>query len=232
MTFGGIQKNSFIDYPGKIACVLFLSGCNFNCPYCHNPQLVGECRGASEHLTEDWVAQFLERRRNFLDAVVISGGEPTLQKDLGQLCETIKGQGFPVKIDTNGSRPQALQDLINHGLVDYIAMDVKTDPRHYPQAIQHDAHPEKIQESIRIVLESGLAHEFRTTCLKPFVDARAIKKIVQFIKGTQCYALQQFHVTSVLQPNFFQTRDLTYSVDELKQFQALAAPWVQKCIVR
>ena len=131
MRIGGLQKNSLIDYPGKVSCVLFLSGCNFDCPYCHNPDLVRGSLSCHPFLDEKAVYEFLKRRKRFLDGVVISGGEPTLNKNLFRLCEKIKQIGYPLKLDTNGSQPQVIKRLINEGLVDYIAMDIKTDPLHY-----------------------------------------------------------------------------------------------------
>ena len=131
MIFGGMQKNSMIDYPGKISCVLFACGCNFSCPYCHNPQLARGCKDNMNAFNEKTASDFLEGRKGFLEGVVISGGEPTLQADLPAVCEKIKGMGYPVKLDTNGSRPQVLKRLLNDALVDYIAMDIKTDPLKY-----------------------------------------------------------------------------------------------------
>lgn len=125
---GGWQKNTIIDYPGKVSCVLFLSGCNFSCPYCHNPNLVKVDGLPSCFLDEQTVLNFLEKRRGFLGGVVISGGEPTLQRDLFVLCKRIKQIGYPVKLDTNGSRPEVLKRLLKEGLVDYIAMDIKNRP--------------------------------------------------------------------------------------------------------
>ncbi|MBW1769313.1 MAG: anaerobic ribonucleoside-triphosphate reductase activating protein, partial [Deltaproteobacteria bacterium] len=138
MLFGGLQKSSLIDYPGKLSCVLFLSGCNFDCPYCHNPGLVKGRFSDHAQFEEKTVYDFLEKRRGFLDGVVVSGGEPTLQKDLVSLCEKLKEMGYPVKLDTNGSRPQVLRSLIDEGLVDYIAMDIKTDLLRYSSFIKND----------------------------------------------------------------------------------------------
>ena len=170
MVFGGLQKNSFIDYPGRISCVLFVSGCNFDCPYCHNPGLVKGGPMASPSLNGEAVFEFLERRKRFLDGVVISGGEPTLQKGLVCLCEKIKKMGYPVKLDTNGSRPKTVKKLVDEGLVDYIAMDIKTDPLHYPRSIKKDSDPDSILSSIQIIMNSALPYEFRTTCVKPIVE--------------------------------------------------------------
>jgi len=149
MIFGGLQKNSLIDYPGKISCVLFATGCNFSCPYCHNPQLARGCRDDATVFDEKTAYDFLERRKGFLEGVVISGGEPTLQKDLPAVCEKIKEMGYPVKLDTNGSRPQVLKRLLDDALVDYVAMDIKTDPANYNPLIQKDFNPSPLLESIQ-----------------------------------------------------------------------------------
>ena len=125
MIFGGLQKQTLIDFPGKISCVLFTSGCNFRCPYCHNPDLVRGQNKQSVALSEERIYNFLEKRRGFLDGVVISGGEPTLHNDLSSICQNIKEMGYPIKLDTNGSRPEILTQLIHDGHIDFIAMILK-----------------------------------------------------------------------------------------------------------
>ncbi|MDJ0915444.1 MAG: anaerobic ribonucleoside-triphosphate reductase activating protein [Desulfobacterales bacterium] len=232
MQLGGIHKNSLIDYPGKISCVLFTAGCNFDCPYCHNPELV-RCESSCVAMIEDQqVFDFLETRKSFLDGVVISGGEPTLQKELFDLCRIIKQMGFPVKLDTNGSRPEILAKLIEQSLVDYCAMDIKTDPYEYSPFIRKSQNPDKILDSIRILMESDVPHEFRTTCVKPFVTETVIEKIAKIIAGCRRYTLQAFHESEVLHPDFFAGRNFLYSRKELLKLKALAEPWVQECIIR
>ncbi len=231
MVFGGIQKNSFIDFPGKTCCVLFLSGCNFQCPYCHNPGLV-RADPAAPPLAEEGVYDFLEKRRGLLDGVVVSGGEPTLNKDLEGLCERLKNLGYPVKLDTNGSRPNRLRQLIQKGLVDYIAMDVKTDPAHYHGLGGETLNPDLILASIRIILESGIPHEFRTTCIRGLITAEAVEEISRQISGADLYALQQFRPTDALRPDYFSGADLSFSQEDLLYFKSLAEPKVRKCIVR
>jgi len=232
MVLGGLQKNSLIDYPGKVSCVLFFSGCNFNCPYCHNPDLARGRSLCPVLLDETAVFDFLQRRKGFLDGVVISGGEPTLQKDLLVLCEKIKELGYSIKLDTNGSRPQVIRRLIDEGLVDYIAMDIKTDPCRYPPLIVENSNPDHIISSIQTIMESPLAYEFRTTCVKPIVDSHDVKKIAKIIKGATLYALQHFHNSRVLHPEFFREIKPDYSEDELMRLKAIAEPLVKKCIVR
>jgi len=232
MIFGGFQKQSLIDYPGKLACILFTSGCNFTCPYCHNPDLVGKPGSRCPTLATEAVFDFLDKRRKFLEGVVISGGEPTLHPDLATVCNQIKGMGYKIKLDTNGSHPEVLSRLIQNLLVDYLAMDIKTDPAAYPRAISPQNTTESIQQSISLVMDCGLPYEFRTTCVPPFVDESILNKIVRRIKGARYFALQRFKAEKVLSPAFFQKELPPYSRKDLNRFQTLAAPWVQTCIVR
>lgn len=232
MVLGGLQKNSFIDFPGKISAVIFLSGCNFDCPYCHNPDLAKPCREYPLDLDTDAILDFLRERKGFLEGVVISGGEPTLQDDLANLCKEIKQMGYPVKMDTNGSRPRVLKELIYAGLVDYIAMDIKTDPSNYSPLIHKDVNSDNIIESIRLILASGLPHEFKTTCIKPLVSVNIVDSISRLIDGANLYALQRFQNKEVLNPAFFDENEYQIQEDELLHFKSLAESRVKSCIIR
>lgn len=232
MLLGGLQKYSLIDFPGKVSCVLFLSGCNFDCPYCHNPDLVTGKLLCSSPLDESDLYQFLEQRKRFLDGVVISGGEPTLAEDLAPLCEKIKGMGYAVKLDTNGSRPKVIDHLINEGLLDYIAMDIKTAPSQYARFVKKDEDSTDIRASIQIIMESSLPHEFRTTCVKPFVDRDIIESVAKTISGAKRYVLQRFNDTRILHPEFFEEVEPEYDMDEMMCLQSIAEPWVEECILR
>jgi pyruvate formate lyase activating enzyme len=232
MNIGGLLKNSMIDYPGKLSCGIFLSGCNFDCPYCHNPDLAKDCSGRSAEFDLANIYRFIKNRKGFLDGVVISGGEPTLQEDLFELCRRIKNMGFPVKLDTNGSRPRVIKRLIDEGLVDYIAMDLKTDPRSYATYIKSNCNTSAILSSIDIIMDSAIAYEFRTTCVKPIVTPMVIANISRLIKGASLYALQRFHKSRMLHPDFFKEINYDYCDDELMQLKAVAEPWVDQCIVR
>ena len=234
MFIGGIQKNSFIDFPGKVSAVLFLSGCNFRCPYCHNPELLKDRPDCLAFLNETWVLDFLKKRKGFLDGVVISGGEPTIHHELFTLCDKLKGLGFPIKIDTNGSHPEVIQKLIDAGLVDYIAMDIKTDPTKYFSFTSAGFNPKSIFKSIQVIMESPISYEFRTTCIKPLIDKNVIKKISRLISGSMLYALQRFRNDKVLQPDFFQSNGDASGLSnhEMALMQSIAKPWVQSCIVR
>ena len=233
MIIGGIQKNSLIDYPEKISCVVFLAGCNFTCPYCHNPDLVRWKSSNKPLFDENKICAFLESRKGFLDGVVISGGEPTLNEGLPLFLERIKRLGYSVKLDTNGTRPRMVRHLINNGLVDYIAMDIKADPLAYPRYIDRNYNPQSILTSIEIIRDSELAHEFRTTCVKPMVGEQSIRSISQVIAGAPLYALQRFRDEyGVLDPRFFDRMGDGHDRNELIRLQAIASPWVKKCIVR
>lgn len=230
MFLGGIQKSTLIDYPGKIGCVLFFSGCNFHCPYCHNPDLA---RGqAVEPWAEQAVFDFLEARKGFLEGVVISGGEPTLHPDLVRICRAIREMGYPIKLDTNGSRPKLLERLIAENLIDYLAMDVKTAPENYARYVQKDSNPEAIISSIRIVKTSGVSHEFRTTCIKPLIDSSIMERIGALIEGANRYVLQRFHPSHVLDPDFFQKNQYDLSETYLEHLRTVAKKWVDSCLIR
>ncbi len=232
MVIGGLQKSSMIDYPGKISCVIFLSGCNFTCPYCHNPALVNGRLSERPSLAPEEVFTFLSVRRDFLEGVVISGGEPTLQADLPEFCADIKAMGYPVKLDTNGSRPAVLEHLIASGLVDGIAMDIKTAPSGYSPRIHPSIRPEPILASIRHIMTSGLPHEFRTTCVRPLVDEAILARICRRIQGADRYVLQQFRDAEVLDPAFFEEAPRRFTDAEIEALRRRCAPWVQECIVR
>lgn len=231
MKIGGLQKSSLIDYPGMISCVIFLSGCNFDCPYCHNPQLV-RIEPNSAFIDESRVYAFLKHRTSFLDGVVISGGEPTIHPDLVSMCKTIKQMGFKVKLDTNGSRPEMIRHLIDKGHLDYIALDIKADPTKYPLFIQKDCDPDTILSSIRLVMNTPVPYEFKTTCVRPIVDADTIEIISRNIQGARLYALQQTRLTRVLHPDFFEGMDPLYEEKDLLRFKSIAEKWVTRCIIR
>jgi pyruvate formate lyase activating enzyme len=227
----GFQKNSFIDYPGKISCVVFVSGCNFKCPYCHNPDLVtGKLPPSS--LTIDDIFDFLKERKGFTDGVVITGGEPTLHESILQFCREVKSLGYQVKLDTNGTRPSFLKKLIDLSVVDYVAMDIKTDPSSYTPFFIERYAPEDILRSIRIIMTSAKDYEFRTTCVKPFVDPDIMIKICELIKDAKRYCLQKCNPTDVLDPDFFKTGGSPCEDKDLETLRTIAIESVQECIVR
>ena len=170
----GLQKMTLLDFPGKVACTVFLGGCNFRCPFCHNSELF---MGKPEKLMEDEAFfQFLAKRKGLLDGVCVSGGEPTLYKDLPAFLAKIKELGFAVKLDTNGSRPEVVKALVADKLVDYIAMDVKNSPQRYGQTVGLETMPlAPIEETLRFLLEENVDYELRTTLVAQFHDEAAIQ---------------------------------------------------------
>ena len=170
----GLQKMTLLDFPGKVACTVFLGGCNFRCPFCHNSELF---MGKPEKLMEDEAFfQFLAKRKGLLDGVCVSGGEPTLYKDLPAFLAKIKELGFAVKLDTNGSRPEVVKALVADKLVDYIAMDVKNSPGRYGQTVGLETMPlAPIEETLRFLLEENVDYELRTTLVSQLHDEAAIQ---------------------------------------------------------
>lgn len=192
MKIGSITKTSLIDYPGKLSAIIGTQGCNMRCPWCHNSYLVPyEFSDHSEMIAENDFLSFLIQRKNFLDGVVITGGEPTIQSDLPELCENVKKMGLAVKIDTNGTNPDMLNRLLKGELVDYIAMDIKTDLDRYHQLFRENIGENEILKSIDLLMSSNKPYEFRTTCVSPFVTTDNIDKIGMLIKGANTLFLQK-----------------------------------------
>ncbi|MBC2709476.1 MAG: anaerobic ribonucleoside-triphosphate reductase activating protein [Desulfosarcina sp.] len=231
MILAGLQKNSFIDFPGKISCVLFTTGCNFICPYCHNADLA---RGEyPERFESAEVVDFLKARQGMLEGVAITGGEPTLDSSIFDLCRAVKSLGYPVKLDTNGSRPGVLRQLLAQHLVDFIAMDIKAPLNSYHPFCRNPQIHEKLTASIRIIMESAPDYEFRTTCAAPFVTETAVKTIAKTIQGAACYVLQPFNRRAVcLDPEFNRRQDPTIFPEGMQRLKALAEPFVRRCITR
>lgn len=229
MRIGGLQKISAIDYPGRVGCVVFTVGCNFRCPYCHNPDLVRP--SGPDFMSEDDFFAFLSERTHFLDGVSITGGEPCLHADLPDFCAKIKDMGFLVKLDTNGSLPQVTAGLIEKGLIDYIAMDVKTAPERYEPLTGPGIAPDTICRSIDLIKTSGLPCEFRTTCVRPFVDEAAICRIADLVAGAPLYVLQHCGKDRMLDPGFFK-EDPVIGQGEMERFKDIAQNKVGRCIIR
>ena len=190
MKICGIEKFSMVDWDGKIVCTLFASGCNFRCPFCHNSSLALSNADPIDH---EEIFNFLEKRKGLLDGVCISGGEPTLHTGLFDFARKIKAMGYPIKLDTNGTNPDTLQSLIENGLVDYVAMDVKNSPHKYPattgvQAVNFD----DLNKSVAIIKKSGIPHEFRTTIIKEFHTEDDMKYIADMLSGCDGYYLQKY----------------------------------------
>ncbi len=195
MKIGGFLKQSFIDYPGNIASVIFTSGCNFRCFYCHNPDLVlPERIQENQFIEESEIFDYLLKNKSFLDAVVITGGEPTIHQDLPEFIKKIKGLNLLVKLDTNGTDPDLVKSLINREMVDYIAMDVKStfEINKYKSIVGEQFNSkelDRIKESVNLIINSGIKFEFRTTLVKPFHSFEEIEEISSHLSGN--YYLQQ-----------------------------------------
>ncbi len=235
MKTGGFLKTSMIDFPGIVSCVVFTSGCNFLCPYCHNPDLAtgrvsfeeGACRDEKE------IIYFLGKRKNLLDGVVISGGEPTLQNDLEKFCFKVKNMGYKVKLDTNGSNPKVLENLFKKELVDFVAMDVKTNLERYYLLTGKNFDSRSIAESVEVICCNAPSYEFRTTCVKPFVDKSVMHDIGQIIQGASNYVLQQCSQdVNMLQPDFFKDQNMFFSDKELVELKSEVEVYVNHCYVR
>lgn len=201
MEISGLIKNSFVDYPKNIACVVFTAGCNMNCWYCHNHDLISETKG---EIDEEYVFSLLEERKKFLDGVVITGGEPTLQPDLTEFIKKVKAIGLKVKLDTNGTNLSVVKNLVNAGLLDYIAMDVKAPLSKY-SVITSVPNIQEIKDSIEYIKNCGVDYEFRTT-FAPNLTFDDIKQLVKDIGFVKNYALQQYRkpehiVKEILKPH-------------------------------
>ena len=180
MRIVGIQKLTLLDYPGKVACTVFLNGCNFRCPFCHNAELL--LPDIEPIMTPEELLSFLKKRQGILEGVCITGGEPTIHPDLFGLLRTIRELGYSVKLDTNGYRPQSLRQILRERLVDYVAMDLKNDPLGYGDAVGLPA-PDmsRVGESIRLLMESAVDFELRTTVDSPIHDARRIREMGEWL---------------------------------------------------
>ena len=229
MKIGGWQKVSLIDYPEKVCTILFTQGCNFKCPYCHNPELVNP-KLFQKSLPEGELFSFLEKRKGKLDAVSITGGEPTLQPDLVEFITRIKDLGYLVKIDTNGSRPEMLGELFDQDLLDYVAMDLKAPLEEYGKIVKSKVNRDEIQQSVKMIMASGVAYEFRTTVANGLLEEGDLKKIAGLIKGARLYILQRFVPTKTLEKQFIAKTD--YSDEDLEAVRASLEDDVQRVVVR
>ena len=191
MNIHGLQKMTLLDFPGAVACTVFLGGCDFRCPYCHNAELLD---GSFPPLMDDAeLLAFLRKRRGLLDGVAVTGGEPLLQPELPALLRAIRALGYKIKLDTNGSHPERLQAVLDEGLADYVAMDVKNSPERYGLTIgREDFDVTPIRESVRMLMAGGTDYEFRTTVVAELHDEASFRAIGEWIAGAKRYFLQPF----------------------------------------
>lgn len=227
MLICGLQKNTLIDYPGHVACTVFLCKCNLRCPWCYSRELV--LPEEIEHqpkISEDEFFGFLKERKGLLEGVVICGGEPTVHQDLSDFIRKIKEMGFLIKLDTNGSNPQMLKKLIKE--VDYVAMDVKVPKERYKEVLGVDA--KNIDESINILKNSGVDHEFRTTVVPTILEKEDIINIAKWLSPAKKYYLQNFRPEKTVDPEFEKIK--SYSDEYLLEIQKAVSSYFEVCEVR
>lgn len=191
MNINGLQKLTLLDFPGRVACTVFLAGCPFRCPFCHNSELLS--RNAETVMDDKELLQFLEKRKNLLDGVAVTGGEPLMTDEIFPLLRSIRQLGYAVKLDTNGAYPQRLQRIVEEGLADYIAMDIKNSPQRYAETIglnSFDLTP--IRESVALLMEKAPDYEFRTTVVEELHDDNSFREIGEWIRGAKRYFIQPF----------------------------------------
>lgn len=232
MQIGGLEKLTLIDYPGKIACTVFLIGCNFRCPFCYSSELVlPEKIKKQPIISEKEFFAFLKQRKSLLEGVVICGGEPTIHKDLPVFIKKIKKLGFLVKLDTNGSNPEMLKMLISKRLVDYVAMDVKAPKEKYERLTGVPIDLKKIEKSIEMISEHAPAYEFRTTFVPELLTKEDIVEIAHWLRGAELYYLQQFKIMSSLLSEELETVT-PYPKEYLEETLAAIKPCFKHCFVR
>ncbi len=228
MRIAGFVKTSMVDYPGNIVSTIFLSGCNFRCPYCHNPCVVN---GSSEAFSEDDVLGHLRFRKGLIDGVCVSGGEPTIHADLIDFLRKIKSLGLLVKLDTNGSNPEMLRRILDEKLADYIAMDVKSSFDRYHEACGVQIDMERISKSIAMIKNSNVEHEFRTTMVPRFFSKDDFEKVCKSLKGAHRFYIQQFDNRNEMIDNEMKKEKL-YPPSKMEDFLNLAKPYFDICGLR
>lgn len=225
MKIGGLNKLTTQDFPEHLACIIFTKGCNFNCSYCYNRDLVDN---KAATIDEDYVMAYLYKRRKILDGVVISGGEPTIWDDLIPFIKKVKEFKLDIKLDTNGYNPTMLKEILDNNLVDYIAMDIKAIPDKYMKVINKKIDFNKILESIDLIKKSNIKYEFRTTIMKGVHDKKDIIKILKLIGDSKLY-LQNFQYTDVVKDKnikSFSRDELLKLKEELKEYPNVIVRYV------
>lgn len=231
MLIAWIQKTTLVDYPDKIATLLFTAGCNLKCRFCHNPELVLPERIKQLSLIpEENFFVFLKARKHLLEGVVLSGGEPTLQPDLLSFCRRVKEETWlPIKLDTNGRDPSLVQQLIEQKLIDYIAMDIKIDDAQWLLLLQKKEKLHPYHQTIRLLLQSPIPYEFRTTMIHPYHTQESFASMLRLISWAQQYVLQSYRPDKTLDPTF---DGYAYTEKEMAAFQQQAQHYVQYCSIR
>ena len=227
MQIHGLQKMTLLDFPGKVACTVFLGGCDFRCPFCHNWDILDPSTPVI--MEEDEFYKFLDKREGLLDGVAITGGEPLLRTGMADFIKGIKSRGFLVKLDTNGNHPDRLKELVGEGLLDYVAVDVKNNKERYGETVGIPMLDiSKIEETISFLLEGNVPYEFRTTVLRQFHDADSFKGIAEWIEGAEHYFIQSFVDRETVPFSGLEA----YSPEELEEFKKLVEPHVKHIDIR
>lgn len=223
-----LEKATLLDYPGRVACILFTYGCNLRCPYCHNPELVTEKLNMDTFLTREYIFDFLKRRVGKLDAVVITGGEPLIHNGIFKLLSDIKKMGYLVKLDSNGLLPEKLKKVIDSGNVDYVAMDIKYPLSEYMSNVPNSS--KLIQKSVNLIMNSGLDYEFRTTYVKGIHTIDSAEQIAKIVQGAKIYYIQNFRPGKSIDPALDRTNSFTRK--ELKEIKKIASKYVKNVFIR
>jgi len=223
MIINGFLNASLIEYPGQICALLYTSPCNFKCPFCHNPSLIPV---NSDIMDETEVMQDIYNTRQFIDAVTITGGEPTMQNDLEDFFRQVKSMGLKAKIDTNGYSPETIKRLVKENLVDYIALDIKNSFEKYKVTVGIDVDTSKIKESIDFVMKAGVQYEFRTTVVPKLIEKEDFKKIGEQIKGAEYYVLQQYNNERTLDKTWRGVKP--YTKEDLEEFAGIMRNYAHK----
>ena len=228
MNIAGLQKTTLLDFPGLVACTVFLSGCNLRCPFCHNASLVLPESMETAQISENDLMAFLQKRQGKLDGVCITGGEPTLYDDLPDLLHKIHSLGFRTKLDTNGTHPHFLRTLIKENLVDYVAMDIKNSPEHYACTCGNIDCLALVRESVSVLMENKIEYEFRTTVSHPLHCVDDFTAIGQWLQGAPRYYLQQFQDSGHLIGSGL----TSFSPDEMENARRAAAAYIPNTMIR
>lgn len=226
MHISGLQKTTLLDYPGKIACTVFLPGCNLRCPFCHNASLV--LARPEDAVSQADLFAFLEKRRRLLDGVCITGGEPTLHPELPELIRRIRSMGYLVKLDTNGTHPAMLGQLLEERLLDYVAMDIKNAPGRYAETCGGPDHLSRIRESAAMLMAGSTDYEFRTTCVRPLHGPAELEQIGRWLAGAKRYYLQKF----VDSGDLIGTGMEACSPEEMEALRQAVLPWIPNTHLR
>lgn len=226
----GFQKTSLIDYPGKISSVIFLEGCNYRCPYCHNPELVLRT-DKNKEIDPDELIAFLKTQKKWIDGICMTGGEPTLNPLLPDFINKLKKEGFLINLHTNGTNPKMIRQLIKDKLIDYVAMDIKGTKEKYPQITGVRIDLSLIQDSIDLIRKSGIDYEFRTTAVPAFFTEDDALKIAKWLKGSKTFYIQQFGSSHATLDPLFQNTG-TYDLNQLEGFKKIMEPYFEKIEIR